>query len=165
MVKFIVTIFYVGLLPKAPGTFGSIAAILIGYWIQLFGGLPLLMFSIIVCFFSGWALTNLYLSKNSLRHDPQEIVIDEVTGQWISYLPISLYIWVFESNISLSTWFTWVIALILFRIFDIWKPWPISWADKKHTSLGVMLDDVLAGIYAASIISVIIIVSKLGGIL
>jgi phosphatidylglycerophosphatase A len=158
-----VTVFYVGFSPYAPGTIGSIVAILIGYWIQVIGGFPLLMSSTIMFFFAGWAFTDRYITQNKASHDPQEIVIDEVVGQWISYLPISFYIWKYELTIITLYWFSWVIVLILFRIFDIWKPWPVIWADRKNSSLGVMLDDVLAGIYVAIIISVLIVVTKLGG--
>ena len=162
MVKLIITIFYVGFFPRAPGTFGSIAAILIGYWIQLTGGFPFLMCSTITFFFLGWALTYFYLSKNTFIHDPQEIVIDELVGQWVTYFPISIYLWVFELSIFSQPWIGWFVSLILFRIFDIWKPWPVRWADKKNTALGVMLDDILAALYAAFIICILIIVSRLG---
>lgn len=164
MVKLLVTIFYVGFLPRAPGTFGSVVAIFIGYWIQLLGGFPLLIFSTTVLFFLGWVLTHQYLLKYALPHDPQEIVIDEVVGQWITYLPISLYVWVFELTIFSKPLIGWLVALILFRVFDIWKPWPVRWADKKNSSLGVMLDDFLAGIYAGLTVCILIIISKLGEI-
>ena len=164
LIKLIVTIFYIGFLPRAPGTFGSIAAILIGYWIQLIGGFPLLLCSTIIFFFLGWALTYFYLSKNTATHDPQEIVIDELVGQWITYFPISIYFWIFELSIFSKPWIGWFVSLILFRIFDIWKPWPVRWADKKNTALGVMLDDILAALYAAFIICISIIVSILGGV-
>lgn len=156
MVKLIVSVFYIGFLPKAPGTFGSIAAVFLGYWLQILGGFPLLTVFIILFFLLGWAMSYQYLIENSLKHDPQEIVIDEVVGQWITFLPISLYMYISETSSSTLLWLNWLIALILFRIFDVWKPWPVSWADKKTTSLGVMLDDVLAGIYAAFLICVML---------
>ena len=162
MVKLIVTIFYVGFLPRAPGTFGSIVAILIGYWIQLVGGFPVLICFTILFFFLGWVLTYLYISKNTLTHDPQEIVIDEVVGQWVAYFPISLYFWIFELSIFSKPWIGWFVSFILFRIFDIWKPWPVRWTDRKNNSLGVMLDDILAALYAAFIICILITISRLG---
>lgn len=156
MVKLIVSVFYIGFLPKAPGTFGSIAAVFLGYWLQILGGFPLLTVFTVLFFLLGWAMSYQYLIENSLKHDPQEIVIDEVVGQWITFLPISLYMYISETSSSTLLWLNWLIALILFRIFDVWKPWPVSWADKKTTSLGVMLDDVLAGIYAAFLICVML---------
>ena len=93
MIRLLVTVFYVGFSPYAPGTIGSIVAILIGYWIQVIGGFPLLMSSVIIFFFAGWAFTDRYITQTKANHDPQEIVIDEVVGQWVSYLPISFYIW------------------------------------------------------------------------
>ena len=163
MVKLIVTLFYLGFSPYAPGTIGSLAAILMGYWIQLTGGFPLLMCCVIVFFFLGWALTSQYISQHKECHDPQEIIIDEVVGQWVSYLPVSLYLWSYEVTSFSLVFYSWLIVLILFRVFDIWKPWPVSWADKKNTSLGVMLDDLLAGIYVAIIASVLIVIIELGG--
>jgi phosphatidylglycerophosphatase A len=162
MIKFIVTIVYVGFLPYAPGTFGSIAAILAGYWLQVWGGLPALICFTLAFFFLGWVLTYLYLLENNSSHDPQEIVIDEVVGQWVTYLPLSAYTWIFELSIFSYPLFDWLIALILFRIFDIWKPWPVGWADRQNNALGVMLDDVLAAIYAASSICILLIILSLG---
>ena len=163
MIKLLVTVFYVGFSPHAPGTIGSIVAILIGYWIQVIGGFPLLMSCVIIFFFAGWAFTDRYITQTEASHDPQEIVIDEVVGQWVSYLPISFYIWKYKLNTPSLDWLNWVVVLILFRIFDIWKPWPVIWADRKNNSLGVMLDDVLAGIYAAITVLVLIIIAELGG--
>ena len=157
MVKLIISIFYLGFLPYAPGTFGSIATVFMGYWLQQYGGFPLLLGFTVASFFLGWILTHQYLKTNMLTHDPQEIVIDELVGQLIAYLPISLYSWIFGLSIFSNSWAGWLLALILFRTFDIWKPWPVRWADRKTSALGVMLDDVLAGLYAASVITIFIV--------
>ena len=162
MTKIFVTIFYVGFLPFASGTFGSLVAVVVGFWIQSFGGFPALLVSIILCFFLGWYFTHQYVLKNAVSHDPKEIVIDEVIGQWTSYLPISFCIWTLGPGAYSTSWHGWIIPFFLFRLFDIWKPWPVSWADNKKSSFGVMLDDLLAGIYAALVIVLFMEVRKIG---
>ena len=78
------------------------------------------------------------------KHDLGEVVIDEVVGQWIALLPL------YFVTISQNFWMDTLVSFTLFRIFDIKKPWPISWMDKHiGGGLGVMLDDVVAGIFAA----------------
>ena len=80
--------------------------------------------------------------------DPSEIVIDEVAGQWIALLAPSFGFWM----MGLDTWNFpypgWVGAFLLFRLFDIWKPWLVGRADRRHDPVGVMLDDIWAGIFA-----------------
>uniref|UniRef100_UPI0025D95FA8 phosphatidylglycerophosphatase A family protein n=1 Tax=Roseobacter sp. TaxID=1907202 RepID=UPI0025D95FA8 len=75
-------------------------------------------------------------------------VIDELVGQWIALLPLSYAAW--SMGISmLVMWPGWIAAFALFRLFDIWKPGPVGWADRRGDALGVMLDDVIAGVFAA----------------
>ena len=95
MNKIFVTVFYIGLLPRAPGSFGSLAGVIIGLCLQMLGGFFLLIFAITTMFLLGWVFTTRYISKTPTVHDPQEIVIDGVVGQLVSYLPISLYIFFF----------------------------------------------------------------------
>ena len=76
------------------------------------------------------------------NHNPSQIIIDELVGQWITlfFLPPELLYY--------------LIGFILFRFFDIFKPWPVNWADSNlHGGLGIMLDDVFAGIYSCIIVS------------
>ena len=138
--RVLATWFGVGLLPKAPGTWGSFAALLMGYVIITCGGVALLVISIFLIFTIGIWASN--VTSNELElNDPSEIVIDEVVGQWIPLLIIPPSIILY------------ILAFLLFRLFDIWKPWPISWADKQiKGGLGIMLDDVFAGIFAAVIL-------------
>ena len=156
MNKLIVSFFFIGFLPLAPGTFGSLAGILLGLILQSIGGFPLLILSILLIFMVGWHCTIDYISTQGKSHDPKEIVIDEVVGQLVSYTPISLYIWVYESGSLYATFYDWLIAFILFRLFDIIKPWPVSLADKMQSALGVMLDDIIAGFFTAVLICAII---------
>ena len=152
MNKIFVSVLYIGFLPLAPGTFGSLFGVFLGIIIQKVGGSPLLIATILLLFISGWNSSNKYIKKNKLIHDPQEIVIDEVVGQLLSYLPISLYIWFFNKESVHSTLIDWLITFILFRMFDIFNPWPINWADRIDSGLGIMLDDLFAGCYVAILI-------------
>ena len=85
---------------------------------------------------------------NSPDHDPGWIVIDEVVGQWIALLPVSLGAYL-TGEPMIALWPGLVLAFAGFRLFDIWKPWVIGMADARGDALGVMLDDVLAGVFAA----------------
>jgi len=148
----IATVFYIGRLPFAPGTFGSLAAIPLAYILHRFGGFPSLMIATALVFALGcWATAQ--HTKGKAEHDPGEIVIDEVVGQWIALWPVSGGLWFAGVDPAIFPYPGWVAAFLLFRLFDIWKPWPVSWADRKETALGVMLDDVLAGVMAAILVA------------
>jgi len=135
MIKIIVSWFGVGFIPKASGTFGSLAALPFAWIIQTYLGLYALYGFTVVLFFIGWWASHIYITATD-KHDPSEIVVDEVVGQW---LLISVFVPTIQAYIT---------AFILFRIFDVLKPYPVSLADKKMDSaLGVMLDDVLAALY------------------
>lgn len=126
-----------GLLRPAPGTFGTLAAIPFGILIAwLFGPLGLLAAAIIFYFIGAWAAGR--YCKATGEPDNQSIVIDEVVGLWIAAIPAQMH------------WQLWVWAFVLFRFFDIVKPWPASYFDRKKNWGGhsVILDDVIAGIYA-----------------
>lgn len=154
MSKFIATFGYVGLLPKAPGTWGSLAALPFAVLIHALGGFPALFIATVLVFFLGWWATEVE-TRGAADHDPSEIVIDEVAGQWIALFPLSGGLWMMNSSLAFLPWPGLVFGFVFFRLFDIWKPWPVSWADKKSTPLGVMLDDVLAGIMAAVVVSIL----------
>jgi phosphatidylglycerophosphatase A len=115
--------------------------------LHILGGFPLLCIGILAAFFKGWWATA-KMTDGSDDHDPSEIVIDEVVGQWIALAPLSYAAWSMGLNI-LVMWPGWIAAFALFRLFDIWKPGPIGWADRRGDPLGVMLDDVIAGVFAA----------------
>lgn len=128
-----------GLSPVAPGTAGSLAALL--PWLAL-RELPAMYFAAIVAaafalgvWVCSWAVRTLKIV------DPSVVVWDEFVGQWIALAPLLFW----PGNAG------WIACgFILFRLFDIAKPWPVSWADRKvGGGFGVMLDDVIAGIYAA----------------
>ncbi len=143
----IATFFWVGHLRPAPGTWGSLAALPVGWALHALGGTPLLIVGIVLSITLGWWATALE-TKEKDDHDPSEIVIDEVAGQWIALLPLSVGATHANADI-LALWPGWISAFLLFRLFDILKPGPVGWADRRGDPLRVMLDDVIAGVFAA----------------
>lgn len=137
----------VGYLRPAPGTWGSLVALPMGWILHFLAGFPLLLAAMLVTFVKGvWATR--VMTKGQEDHDPSEIVIDEVVGQWIALMPLSYVAWSKGLDIT-ALWPGWVAAFVLFRLFDITKPWIIGAADRRGDALGVMLDDVIAGVFAA----------------
>lgn len=147
LARMIGTVAGVGYLRPAPGTWGSLVALPWAWLLHVVGGLPLLALAIVAAFFKGWWATA-KMTEGSDNHDPSEIVVDEVVGQWIALLPLSIASWRMGIDITVM-WPGWIAAFVLFRFFDITKLGPIGWADRKDTPFGVMLDDVIAGVFAA----------------
>ena len=150
---FFITGFYSGLAPKAPGTAGTLSCALLVFILWNF--LPnadqfiAVLSPSLLCLFStilGLICTDLYYRpcSNSLgnKFDPQEVVVDEFAGflLTLSFLP--------PNNTSI------IIAFILFRIFDISKPWPVKVFEKLPGAWGVMMDDIVAGLYGGLVILV-----------
>ncbi len=130
------TWFGIGRLRPAPGTLGTLAAIPFGLALQYIYGIPALIVGIIAMFALGVYVSNKYNEAEG-EDDSSSIVIDEVVGIWIAGIPAM-------TNITL-----WIYAFLLFRLFDIWKPWPVSYLDREvKGGMGVMLDDVAAGVLA-----------------
>ena len=140
------TVCGVGFLRPAPGTWGSAVALPLGWAIHVLGGFPLLLAATLLAFVAGWWATA-QITAGSDDHDPSEVVVDEVAGQWIALFPLS-YAASTRGLDILDLWPGWVAAFVLFRLFDIWKPWLVGWADRRGDALGVMLDDVIAGVFA-----------------
>ena len=129
-----------GLISPASGTWGTLAALPFGIYFLNTGGASLLL-SIAVLFFILGLWASKHVEQMMREKDSGNIVVDEAVGLWIALIP-SLY-----TNLSIA------LAFILFRIFDILKPFPIGWLDKRYKgAMGVMIDDVVAGIYAAFIL-------------
>ena len=145
------TFFGSGLAPFAPGTCGSFAtlpfAAVIAYY---FGTYGILVASILV-FFIGWSATHDVVSMYKIE-DPKWVVIDETAGQTITFISVAPYLYQ-----SFDFWYLYLIGFALFRLFDIKKMGPVKWADTKlNNALGVMLDDVFAGIFATICLRVIL---------
>ncbi len=147
LAKLIGTVLGVGYIRPAPGTWGSLVALPWGWLLHVLGGFPLLALGVVVAFAKGWWATH-KMTEGEDNHDPSEIVVDELVGQWIAILPLSYSAWTMDLDI-LRLWPGWIAAFVLFRLFDIWKPGPVGWADRRDDALGVMLDDVVAGAFAA----------------
>jgi phosphatidylglycerophosphatase A len=127
------TWFYSGRTTKAPGTMGSLAAVPVGWAIAVLLGYPALLAGIVIVFLVGIPISHKYSEMIGV-HDPGEIVIDEVAGQWLCNGLVDL------------GWLA--AAFVMFRFFDILKPWPIRWIDRRISGgFGIMLDDILAGIF------------------
>lgn len=137
-----------GLSPRAPGTVGSAVALL--PWWFLLRGLPLSTYVavLVVGFALGvWACE--VADRRLQMHDQGALVWDEVIGMWITLIAAP------------HAWWWLLVGFGLFRLFDIWKPWPVGLADRRvHGGLGVMLDDVLAGGYALIVLQLVALVAR-----
>lgn len=144
MSRLITTVFGLGFLKPAPGTWASLAAVLAGVLIWRVAGFPGLLFATFAVTLAGfWACAQDLLPDE----DPAEVVVDEVAGQWLALLFPAAAFW----SIGWAGWLPWpapLAAFALFRLFDIWKPGPVGWADRRGTPAGVMLDDLIAGVMA-----------------
>lgn len=148
MSKLFATVFGVGYLKPAPGTWGSLAALPLFWLVNVFLGGPVaaLVATIIVTLVGWWAIKR--ATDGTDNHDPSEIVIDEVAGQWVALLPVSFGAAAMGVGVH-DLYPGWIAGFILFRIFDIWKPGPVGWADRRDDAFGVMFDDIIAGALAA----------------
>ncbi len=147
MRRMVLSFFGAGYLRPAPGTWGSLAALPAAWALHTLGGAPALLFAIVAGYAAGVVAVRAEI-ENSEDHDPSWIVIDEVVGQWIALVPVS----VGADAMGIDVFRLWpgiIAAFLLFRLFDVWKPWLVGRADARGDAVGVMLDDVLAGIIAA----------------
>ena len=149
---FFVTLFGIGKIKKIPGSFASLTTTLFLFFLFhiLNVSLNIVLFSVIIIFFISFYAINIFI-KDLTNKDPKEVVIDEFVGQSI---PICLYEVAHnipkETEQILKFYF---IMFILFRIFDIVKPYPVSYYDKNFkNSFGVIMDDVCAGLYVVAIL-------------
>ena len=144
---YFVTMFGIGRIPKIPGTFGSLATVIVLYiFFHILNLSPILifLFLIIVLFFSFIAVA-IHISDNTNK-DPKEIVIDEFIGQSIPIYLYEISHGTVKENHEAVLFYLYI--FILFRYFDIKKPFPVSFFDKKFkNSFGVIIDDVVAGLY------------------
>ena len=147
----------IGKVKYAPGTVASLITCLVFLLlINIFNIFVIFLFTLIIFCYSFLAINNSF--ENFDSEDPQEIVIDEVVGQMLPLLAMPIY----ETLCPLPKIYYCVAAFLAFRLFDIWKPYPVSYADNNvKGALGIMLDDIFASIY--SIIILIIVLFVLGG--
>jgi len=135
-----------GLLPKAPGTWGSVLGVVL--WVAVVGhlGVPIIAGVALLAFVLGLVAIRAMQQRYGVMDAP-EIVIDEIIGVWIALLFAPMVWWVL------------LLGFAAFRLFDIAKPWPVSWADRLHTPFGVMLDDVIAGCLALGVVQVALLIT------
>ena len=130
----------IGLIPFAPGTFGSIFAwiafILISHFVNM------LILTIVIIILSIWVCEK--VSKDLFEKDHKSIVIDELVGMWVALLPVIYFASSQNERITYA-----ILALVFFRFFDILKPFPVSYFDQKYKNgFGIVFDDIIAGILA-----------------
>lgn len=143
------TFFNVGYSKIAPGTMGSLVTIPIAYFLANYFGIWGIGTAVALFFIIGTMATTEVLRHTP--HDPGFVVIDEVAGQLLTFICVAPHL-----NNHLYDWQIYLAGFILFRIFDIFKPQPVRWADRKITNAwGVMLDDIIAGTYAALILYIL----------
>jgi phosphatidylglycerophosphatase A len=138
------TWFGCGYWPYGPGTAGSLAALVIAIAIQHFYATPPWSFAVIVGVFTApaiWAAG--VTARVAGRKDPGLVVVDEVVGQWLTLAGATVFNW--KSYLS---------AFVLFRLFDIWKPWPARRLEALPSGTGIIADDLMAGVYGALVLFV-----------
>ena len=148
------TLFGIGLLPWAPGTWGSLFGLILFLYAEIYLSINekefyfllflIVLFSFLICYFATKGLEN-------NEKDQKSIVIDELAGMWVALIPVAGIISMREVIICS------LLAFLFFRIFDIWKPYPIDIVDRKIKNyFGVVVDDLIAGVYAAIAIYLIL---------
>ena len=142
MARLIASWFGSGFLPGAPGTWGSLAALPFAWLIVAYAGTWPLLAAANLLFFIGWIAAHFAIRGDS-DHDPGWIVIDEVVGQWITLVRAAAqYLRLCDRLRAVS-------------VFDIWKPWPIRTVERRcGGGFGIMIDDVLAAVYALIVIGI-----------
>lgn len=131
----------VGFFPWAPGTAGSLVALITGAALLAWGGHGLLLIAALLA----WGLGLWAIRAAEARDDPGWVVIDEVAGQWLTLLGL-LHLTPVGA----------LVAFALFRLLDITKPGPIGWADRMNSPAGIMLDDVIAGVIGAVVLRLLL---------
>lgn len=137
--RLIGTWFGCGHLPLAPGTAGSLAAVgiavLLHYWLG-WGRIEFALLSLVALAPGIWASG--LVARSSGKDDPSIVVVDEVVGQWVTLAGVTAF-----------NWQGWLGGFLVFRLFDIWKPPPVRQLERLHGGVGIVADDVMAGIYGA----------------
>jgi len=138
MLKFseiVSTVFFIGKIPIAPGTFCSFLSFLSWYYLRNYIESEFILYASLVLFFIGVAVSTIH-SEFLGEEDPNEIVIDEWVGQWIA-------LWLIPHSFSWG-----FVSFLAFRFFDIFKPGPVKVMDDLKSGIGIMMDDMIAGILA-----------------
>lgn len=144
----VATFFGAGHLRPASGTWASAIAVLLAVLAYQAGLALLVPLGAVLATVAGFWAVPPYLRATG-GEDPSEVVIDEVAGQWLalSFTVLPLW-WHGVADLAFGAWPGWVAPFLLFRLFDIWKPWLVGRADRRGDAAGVMLDDLWAGLFA-----------------
>jgi len=151
----VASVFGIGYFDVAPGTIMSAIAVPLAILIAIFGGGGMGVLSASLIAFVIGVLACADHVRETKRDDPSECVIDELAGQWLacSFCLLTFGGLLPPAHISLPLF---ALAFALFRLFDIWKPWPVSWADQQiKGGLGVMTDDMIAGLMAGVLVAAV----------
>lgn len=144
----IATFFGAGHLRPGPGTWASAFAVVLAVLAYQAGFALMVPIGAALATVAGFMVVPPYLRAMG-GEDPSEVVIDEVAGQWLalSFTVIPLW-WHQVPDLMTGAWPGWLVPFLLFRLFDIWKPWLVGRADRMSNPAGVMLDDLWAGLFA-----------------
>jgi len=148
MIAQIATGFGIGRVPYAPGTVASLTAIIIAIPVLYFFGWPVLLVVAAVTALAGLWVSDAFAVETGVI-DPQECVIDEFAGQWLACALAGLGAALEGEAMTVVSYF---LAFILFRLFDVAKPWPVSKAEALQGGIGIMADDVVAGLIAGAVV-------------
>jgi len=138
----VATWFGCGYAPKGPGTAGSLAALAIAWLLHTYAGVSsigLAWLALLLAIPGIWAAD--VVARVNRAKDPQIVVVDEVVGQWMTL-----------AGATALNWKSWLLAFVLFRLFDIWKPPPVRQLERLPGGLGIVADDAMAGIYGALVL-------------
>ncbi|MEM1313613.1 MAG: phosphatidylglycerophosphatase A [Pseudomonadota bacterium] len=144
------TLWGLGRIAPAPGTWGSAAALPLGFALHWAGGFPLFFIGLTAVTAAGWAAIR---GVEAWEADASEVVVDEVAGQLLALAPLSLGLWIADAAPGVWPWPGWVGAFVMFRLFDIWKPGWVGQAEALPGAAGVMADDLVAGAFAAGAVT------------
>ena len=146
------TLFGTGYFPKAPGTAGSFVSLPVIFLVCFYFGLKGLLLLIIIGYIIALISIDEVLKHN--EHDPGFVVVDEFIGQAVSFLFVANYL-----KHNSENWWLYFVNFLLFRLFDVTKPFPVGYIDKNFlTANGVILDDVVAGIYSSICVYIIFVI-------
>ena len=136
------TCFFLGYVPNGPGTAGSLGALALAWFLHTYEGVPpagFAVYALLLLAPASWAAGR--VAEDIGKKDPQIVVIDELVGQWVAL-----------GGATALNWKSWIAAFALFRVFDIWKPPPVRQLERVSGGAGIVLDDVMAGFYAALVL-------------
>jgi phosphatidylglycerophosphatase A len=147
----IATLGGLGRVKYAPGTVASLAALPVAWLLHWAGGIWALADATLILAIAGHWASGRYIATREDK-DPPEVVVDEAVGMMIALWPLSGGLTAAGVEPHVFPWPGWVMGFLLFRAFDILKPPPVGWADRREGALGIMLDDIFAGLMAAFVV-------------